>query len=370
MPNHYDVCLISLSNPLTDARTLNLASTLAKYKKVLMIALGSQSDTFIESNFEIVNIQLIPKGTSWKKWIEFFNKVKKIDFKSEYIIACDLYSLVSASKISLKQNSKLIYDSREIYSKLGSLSEYPLKQFVISQIELYYSKNINKIVVSGELDQEYLESYFKKQFEYFVIKNLPPFKEIVKSNLIRDKFDIPKDKLILIYQGVILKGRGLILILKAIQKNNNYHLVIIGDGNFKSELEHFVDLNKINDKVTFVGEVDYKDLHSYTCSADLGLCLFEPISKSYELALPNKLFEYMMAGIPCIATNLPALNDVITKNKNGILINDVYNIDEINACLDKFYHSDFRNEFASNSLNARNKYSYESQEKTILSILD
>jgi glycosyltransferase involved in cell wall biosynthesis len=370
MSNHYDVCLLSFSNPFTDARTLNLANTLAKSKKVLLIALGPLTYNTNKINFKLISIEIKSKGSSWKRWLEFYNKAKLIEISSDFLIACDLYALAPASYLAKKNTAKLIYDSREIYSKLGGLSKNPLKQFVITQIENYFVKTVNLFLVSGDLDAEYLQKHFNSNFKYLVVKNLPQFKEINKSNLLREKFNIPLNRLILVYQGVVLKGRGLIPILNVIKQTNNYHLVIIGLGNFKSDFEQLVNAENLFEKVSFVGEVFYEDLHNYTCSADIGICLFEPISKSYELALPNKLFEYIMAGIPSIATNLPAISEVILKNKNGLLINDVNDVEEIIDNLEKLENTVFRNELSENAKKSRVNYSYESQENLILTIFN
>ncbi|MCX6146536.1 MAG: glycosyltransferase [Candidatus Kapabacteria bacterium] len=370
MSNHYDVCLISYSNVFTDARTLNLANTLSISMSVLVIALSSNLESTNLHNFELIEIELNKDFSGWKNWINFSHKAKSINITSNYFVACDLYSLVPASYQAVGSNSQLIYDSREIYSKLGPLSNKPLKQFIISQIEKFYIQNVSKVIVSGELDAEYLRKYFKQSIEYIVIKNLPPFSIHKITNRLRNEFKIPSDKLILIYQGAILDGRGIIPTLKAIKDNNNYHFVIIGDGNFKQKLIEFVNSNNLFEKVTFVGEVPYSELISFTSSADIGICLFEPISKSYELSLPNKLFEYMMAGIPCIATNLPAINELLSKNKIGVLINDVNDVEEIIDNLEKLENTVFRNELSENAKKLRVNYSYESQENLILSIFN
>ncbi len=371
MDRKYDVCLISFSNPFTDARTLNLANTLSKSQKVIVIALKSNNNN-LNSKFELLTIDLNFKKSSWRNWLSFDIKIKNTNINANIFIACDLYSLTSARLLSKKTNSKLIYDSREIYSKLASLSKNKIKQFVITQIEKHFIKKIDKIIVSGELDKEYLINHFKKQVtqDYVIIKNFPPYKEIVKSNKLRKLLNISEDKLILLYQGAVLEGRGLIPILKALIENDKYYLVIIGEGIFKKALEEFVFKNSLTNKVTFLGEVSYLDLHNYTCSADLGICLFEPISKSYELALPNKLFEYMMAGLPCIASDLPAINEVLIENKNGIIIKDVNDINEINETLELFSNFHFRINISQNAEKARANYSYEIQESLILSLLN
>ena len=59
----------------------------------------------------------------------------------------------------------------------------------------------------------------------------------------------------------------------------------------------------------------------------IGFSLIKPVSKSYEQALPNKLFEYALAGIPVIASNLPEMDKIINKYQIGYTVAH----DEINA---------------------------------------
>ncbi|MCB0731157.1 MAG: glycosyltransferase, partial [Ignavibacteriae bacterium] len=67
----------------------------------------------------------------------------------------------------------------------------------------------------------------------------------------------------------------------------------------------------------FIGAVNHSELLNYTAGADIGLALIENISISYYYALPNKLFEYIMAGIPIFASNLPQMKKVIDEYNVG-----------------------------------------------------
>jgi hypothetical protein len=56
---------------------------------------------------------------------------------------------------------------------------------------------------------------------------------------------------------------------------------------------------------------------NWTANADIGLCYIEPLTLSLKYALPNKLFEYVMAGIPVLATNLPQMQQVLDEFPAG-----------------------------------------------------
>jgi glycosyltransferase involved in cell wall biosynthesis len=138
-----------------------------------------------------------------------------------------------------------------------------------------------------------------------------------------------------------MKGRGIESSIDAVNYLEDYVLVIIGNGGrMLEDLKNLVKKENLEDKVFFQEFVPYNELHQWTCSADIGLSLFEPISLSYKLALPNKLFEYAMAHIPSISTNLPAIYEIVKDYKFSELIDypikrvsaaDNYKLMEINS---------------------------------------
>jgi glycosyltransferase involved in cell wall biosynthesis len=216
------------------------------------------------------------------------------------------------------------------------------------------------------MDSEYLKKFYDLKIPIYEIKNFPKNKEYIKSNLIRERFNISNDKKILLYQGVLLDGRGLIPIMGAIKNTEKYILVILGEGIFRTELEKKIKQCGIENKVKFAGNIDYCELHNWTCSADIGLCNIEPISFSYELALPNKLFEYILAELPVLATDLPALREVINSTNCGVIISKENNANDILGALDSILDS--HSVYKLNSQKAKNQFTYESQKELILEI--
>lgn len=290
-----------------------MASTFAESGlKVLLVSLPSSAKINFQG-LETIEIPVI-KGRFLKKWIDFARKIqRKKTFSAKYYIACDLYSLPAARKFSQKDSARLLYDSREIYSALGPLSGSKIKQMALASIEKNYIRGVDEIIVSGPLDADFLRKYFRHDIPYHVIMNLPPFSEKVESNKIRENFRVADDKKIIIYQGAVLKGRGIAPLAEAIRDKEEYVLFIAGDGPFLPEIKSIYNIEIESGKIICAGKINYSELHEWTCSADIGCALFEPVSLSYELALPNKLFEYCMAGIPSLATDLPAIRSVVEK---------------------------------------------------------
>ncbi len=373
---NFDICFIAFNEPLVDARTINIAKlTARKGKNIALIAFGTEEEKRYYKSFNI-NFFPVEKAKHQKvsvKWSKFkldTNKFKG-EINAKVFYACDLYSLPVASDMKkamkfLGAQSKLFYDSREIYSQLGPLSGHSLKQALISKIEKMYIKEVDKIITTGKGDTEYLLGYFNTSAPYIEILNLPPHQNPKHTDLLRMKADLSRDTLILIYQGMILKGRGLKVAVDAVSKMENVHLFIVGSGEYYQDLAQYVIDKGLSKKVTFTGRVPYSRLLDITASADVGLCLFEPISVSYELALPNKLFEYIMAGIPTIATNLPQIQKVINKDKVGLLVDRDLKINDIINAVEKMRDLEIRKNMVEQAKLVAKDYSYESQTEKIM----
>lgn len=368
----YDVCIVSFSTADTDGRTLNFVRTLIKLnKRVCLIALqGSKPPS--DYDFDLITIPDKPNSRVITRWYRFIRSVRRLigTIEADIIVAGDLFSLPAASMMSRHGNMKLIYDSREIYSALGPIHNKKMKQIILTFIEGRYIKYVSEFIISGKMDEDILRRQFNTDLPFHIVMNLPPFKAHIKSNLIRETFSIDRDKYIVLYQGAILPGRGLDLSIRAMEYLSNAHLCIIGGGTYLGKIKNDVKRLGISHKVHFTGEISYSNLHKWTCSADIGLSLFENVSKSYELALPNKLFEYCMANIPTIASDLPAMRDIIEENKIGELFDMSSGAEELAVGLKEMLVPERLVAFAKSCMIASRRFCYESQEEIILKIVN
>lgn len=368
--NKYDICVVSFTTPDTDARTINFVNTLIKNnKKVCLIALQGRK-TYAAYGFDLISIPDKVQSRVFIRWYKFTKSITRLmdTIEADIFVAEDLFSLPAANKLSSKKNSKLIYDSREVYSALGPIHGQNFKQKILTFIEKRYVKGVSEFIISGKLDEDVLSRHFKTDLPFHLVMNLPPFKEHIQSNLIRETFSIENDNYIILYQGAILPGRGLDIAIGAMKFIDNANLCIIGDGPyFKKIKQDVIDFN-LSHKVHFTGEIEYSNLHKWTCSADIGLSLFEKVSISYELALPNKLFEYCMANIPSIASDLPAMREVIEENKIGELFNLDSGPELLAGEIQKILMPEAREGYIKACKKASEKFCYESQEQKIISI--
>ncbi|MBR3090816.1 MAG: glycosyltransferase [Bacteroidetes bacterium] len=365
----YDVCIVSFSDIKYDARTINLYNLCKKIGLNCLLISTSSNINSIKMEGDNIVIPIKSDKRVIYNWFYFLKDIKKI-MEKIYIKsfwASDLYALPAIQYINNRNKVNIVYDSREIYSALSTLSNHRIKQYVITKIERFFIKKTTQIVVSGDLDKDYIKKFYNLDLPIHVVYNYPWAHKVEKTSLIRDKYNIQDEKIILIYQGVILKGRGLLPIIKSIRNSNDYVLVVLGDGKYKKELITYCNNNNLNDKVFFADNIQYNELYRWTSCGDIGLCNIEPLSQSYIYALPNKLFEYFQSELPVIVTDLPALAQLVRKYNCGevVGINNDENeiIDVLNKIKDNYQY------YKDNVKIISEKYHYETQIDLIKQIL-
>jgi len=369
----YDVCFLLLQSIAHDARTLNLARTLRKHgKSVLLLGIGSAEDSarLAPEGIDFIPILSPPAPSKLTlRWLKFHASIFFHGRKYQARIYCaeDVFTLPTAFMLASEFKAQLIYDSREIFSALASNHSRPLRQKIISRIERYYAPKITSVFTSGELDSDYLATYLSIPRPE-VVMNVPPFSALGKSDLFRALYRIPNEFKILLYQGWIAEGRGILDAVRSLRFIPNVVLCLLGDGEYQTTVQEAAQNEGVANRVYFCGKVPYDRLPQWTASADAGLCFIEPITLSYNYALPNKLFEYCMAGIPSLVSDLPAMRKVIDSFPIGIVVSPGSPPEVLATAIQGLFDKDFLDTFHTIRESAARTYCWESQEHTVLKI--
>ena len=142
-------------------------------------------------------------------------------------------------------------------------------------------------------------------------------------------------------------------------------LVLLGGGEHVDMYKKMAELMKISDRVWFPGKIPQDQLLRYTAAADFGLSLIDDVSLNNQLALPNKLFEYIMAGIPVLVSDCPQMVHIIQQYQVGAVIKG--NDPEIAVNVIKHWIENPRvyQELKNNCLKASKTLNWEVEFKTI-----
>ena len=136
----------------------------------------------------------------------------------------------------------------------------------------------------------------------------------------RREFGLPEDEFLFLYQGWLSPERNLDVMVRAIARvPAPASLVVVGYGDYRRELERLASDLQVADRVHFLGRIESDQLARLTPACDVGLIPYAAVDEMHRYCSPNKLFEFVMAGLPVIANDLPYLRDVVAGHDFGWL---------------------------------------------------
>jgi glycosyltransferase involved in cell wall biosynthesis len=222
------------------------------------------------------------------------------------------------SKLIFK--SYFIYDAHELESnKAGQSHALSLATIIIEKIAWPYVDHF--ISVSQSIINWYQEKFSIKPHTLILNSPVVDFKapriDIEFNQYLRKKYNIPVNELVYIYVGELAKGRGIDLFLSVFSSDEvSSSIVFLGNGQMESEILKYAGYTK---KIHHHAAVPHSEVVRITNTADIGLCMIEPVSLSDYYALPNKLFEYLDAGLHIICSDMPEISKIIREYDLGIV---------------------------------------------------
>ena len=241
---------------------------------------------------------------------------------TDIIHANDLDVLLPCYLVSKIRKKKLIYDTHEYFTGVPELQKRPLIRGVWKRIERFIFPKLNYIITVNDSIAGLYEKEYSKKIQ--VVRNIPTLNVIQENNLTRKDLAIPEDKFIIIMQGNgINVHRGAEEAAEMMNYLNDCFLIIAGSGDVIPNLKEFVLNHSLQDRILFLPRMPYDQLMKYTQLCDLGLSLDKDSNINYQYSLPNKIFDYLLAGIPVMASDLIEVRKVIEQTGGGFIVKDL-----------------------------------------------
>ena len=327
---------------------------------VLAIGIADKSTGVQQGDGVVIRTLKRPGGSGPRffKQVHELMKETVLDVESSIYHASDLYTLPAQAAAAKRHRGKLVYDARELYPNVASTTGRPWAHWFWRTLEWRFSRKADLVsTVSPSIADQLVSRYRIKS--PVVLYNVPEFEEVPPSSVIRNALGIGPDTCIILHQGNVQKDRGCFVLAEAMKQVDHAVLVFLGGGPLKEQLKDYVNKEGLGDRVRFLAKVDPSMLLAYTASADVGVTLLEDTCLNHRFALPNKLFEYFMAGVPVLASDLPEIRRVVNAFDAGVLV-DPAHVDHVAQGLQKMVKKpELREALARNTSAVLKTYSWE-----------
>jgi glycosyltransferase involved in cell wall biosynthesis len=247
------------------------------------------------------------------------------------IHANDWNTMWSGTAIKLAYGGRLVYDSHELWADRNGRWEW--RPWLLAS-EALFVRIADEVVASSPGHAEALAVRYRTR-RPAVVRNIPenrrsdparPADPMSRSDRSpapasrapalpwgRPAPDSPRSLAPVVYVGGLMPGRGLEQMIDSLALLPDLCLRAIGAGteSYRASLLARATARGVADRVELCAPVPPAEVTRAVAGAVAGLCLIQPICRSYELCLPNKLFEYAAAGVPILASDVPVIAAVV-----------------------------------------------------------
>lgn len=240
------------------------------------------------------------------------------DLGPDIVYANDLATLPLAAEIKARTGARLIYDSHEY--AVGEGADRWLWRLVFSAyrraLESRFIHDADAVVTVSEGIAAALQCLHGLAQKPGVIRNIPPYTAFALRP--------SGERVNVLYHGLFLADRGLEMLIDSVAFwNPDRHLILRGFGQPAYEAQLKARAARIApDRIHFPGPVNVGDMVATASQADIGVMAFHPAGFQQRYALPNKLFEYIMAGLAVVSTPCENIADVIRQYDVGAVSKD------------------------------------------------
>jgi glycosyltransferase involved in cell wall biosynthesis len=357
------------SDVVNDQRVLRTAGTLKKAGlNVILLGRKKPGSLPLETlNFTVKRFRLlIHRGFFFYASLNLALFFYLLFSRRGILLANDLDTILPNYLVSRIRRLPLVYDSHEYFLGSPELEGRKKVKSIWRMIEKYIVPKIKtKYTVNESIAGLYKEEYGTV---FDVVRNVA-LRYDMTGGKDRHALGLPADKHLLILQGTgINRDRGAEEAVMAMEYLDHALLLIIGSGEQISLLRELVKKHTLEERVRFVPRMPYHELMQYTAVADVGLSLDKDTSLNYRYSLPNKLFDYIQARVPVLASSLPEVRKIIETYQIGMITPSHDPLQIANIIRTMLGNRPMREELKKNLESAARELCWEKEEMRLLDI--
>ena len=289
--------------------------------------------------------------------------------RADILYANDLDTLLPNFAIAKLKNIPLIYDSHEYFTGVPELKNNRFAKSVWLTVERFIFPKLHHIITVNEsISELYFRLYNQKPV---VVRNVPITKVTlgVDKESVKNKYALPLDENVFILQGSGINiQRGAEEAIEAMQWVEA-KLLIVGGGDVFAMLPELAQRFKVQHKIIMHPKVKQEELRKITSVCFAGLTLDKSTNINYRLSLPNKLFDYIHAGIPVIASRLPEVEAIVMDYEVGIVLSD-FRAETVAAGMNRMLgNKEDYNLFSKNCKRAAEELCWEKEKEKLISVI-
>lgn len=231
--------------------------------------------------------------------------------RAHTLLANDMDTLPAVWLAARLRGKRLVYDTHEYWTEIPELRTRPKTRAAWLWLEQRLFPRVDAaMTVNTAIADIYTHKY---GLPVLALRNLP-----FRRTALPKRTEAGR---VLLYQGAVNLGRGLELLIEALQHlPADYTLKVLGGGPEHARVRALVQARGLGERVWMPGFLPFAELPPHTDEAALGFSLEEDLGGSYHLALPNKLFDYIQSGIPVITSALPEMAAIVQRYGVGELL--------------------------------------------------
>lgn len=331
------VCMHVRGTARTDERVMREAAAL-QYANFVVTILDIEEDLLCptEEGIRGIHVKHIRKP-NWLKPVAsrplrlllsvqkvVYTTVKLIQTPTDVYHAHDDNALAACYIAALWHRKPLILDAHE-FPLNNIIHKRWLNMLVTGLFGLMVRRCTEIITVSPSIVQEMYRLYHVSNVS--LVRNIAYYQKPLKSRRLHQYLNLRSDIRIALYQGNLQDNRNLDTLVRAgafVAEDIVIVLMGKGIGATQARLEALILDEGVGNRVKIIPPVPYAELLQWTASADIGLITFAPnYSTSIRMCLPNKLFEYLIAGLPVLATPLDAVTEILKRYDVGQIVSSL-----------------------------------------------